>query len=163
MSKVRTTIIMDAGFALGVAILVLLGWLTFRDIVATERSIQEVDYTYSVLNKLNNVFSALKDAETGQRGYIITGKIKYLEPYYKETGGIEQRLSALHDMTRNNPEQQKRLDDIESVVREKIAALKETIEIRRAKGFRFASRIVDSGIGEKLMEQIRGKVATATR
>lgn len=162
MSKVRTTIIMDAGFALGVAILVLLGWLTFRDIVATERSIQEVDYTYSVLNKLNNVFSALKDAETGQRGYIITGKIKYLEPYYKETGGIEQRLSALHDMTRNNPEQQKRLDDIESVVREKIAALKETIEIRRAKGFRFASRIVDSGIGEKLMEQIRGKVATAT-
>jgi signal transduction histidine kinase len=161
MNRARTSLILGTGFAFGLTTLVLLGWLTYRDLTATEISIREVDHTYRVLNKLDNIFSSLKDAEAGQRGYVITGKKEYLEPYYKEAGSIEEGLSTLRDMTVNNPQQQKRLDDIEPLVRVKLALLKKTIDMSRAKAFRFASHIMQTGVDEVLTEQIRMKVANA--
>lgn len=161
INKARTNIITGGGLGLALAILVLLGWLTYRDIAAARAAAQEVDHTYTVLQKLDEVFSALKDAETGQRGYVITGEKGYLEPYYKAIADFNRRLSALRDLTRGNPRQQKMLDGIELVMRKKLAVLKETIETRRAKGHRAAARIVETGIGEKLMDDIRGKVNEA--
>ena len=161
INKARTNIITGGALGLALVILVLLGWLTYRDITTARAATQKVDRTYTVLQKLDEVFSALKDAEAGQRGYVITGEKKYLEPYYKATGDFDRKFSALRDLIRGNSRQQKTIDGIELVMRKKLATLKETIEIRRAKGYRVARRTVETGIGEKLMDDIRSKMAEA--
>ncbi len=161
MIKARRNIIISGGLGLALAILAMLGWLTYRDIVAAGAAAQEVDHTYMVLQKLDEVFSALKDAETGQRGYVITGEKAYLEPYYRAVDEFNRRLSALRNLTKGNPRREKTLDVIELAMRKKLATLKEAVDIRGAKGQHAAMLLVETGLGEKLMDDIRGKVAQA--
>lgn len=149
------------GFSLALAILAILGGLTYRDSVEAGLAAQDVDHTYIILRKLDKVLSDLKDAETGQRGYVITGKQVYLQPYHHAAEEIDRELRELRDLTGNNQHQQARLDEIDRPVIKKMAKLKQTIEIRKEKGYRAATGLVDTGIGEKLMDEIRGRVAAA--
>jgi len=159
--KTRTNIITNGGLGLALAILILLGGITYRDMAAARAAAQEVDHTYTVLEKLDEVFSALKDAEAGQRGYVITGKKEYLDPYYKATRKFDRKLSDLHDLTRDNPRQQKTINGIELVMRGKMAALGKLIAIRGSKGHLAAVRLAETGSGEKFMDDIRTKVTEA--
>ncbi len=161
MIKARRNIIVSGGLGLALAILAMLGWLTYRDIAAARAAAQEVDHTYMVLQKLDELFSSLKDAETGQRGYVITGENAYLEPYNRAVDEFNRRLSALLNLTKGNPRQEKTLAAIDLVMRKKLDTLKEAIDIRRAKGQRAAMLLVETGLGEKLMDDIRGKVVQA--
>jgi len=159
INKMKTNIITVCGSGFALTVLALLGLLTYRDISAARTAYQEVDHTYAILQKLDEVFSALKDAEAGQRGYVITGRNKYLEPYYQAKVDVDQGLLALQDLTKNNPRQWKTLEGIDLIMRKKLAMLKKTIELRRAKGYGEASRFVETGVGEGLMDEIREKVA----
>ncbi len=161
INQTRRNSITNGALGLALVILILIGWLTYRDRAAERLSAQEVDRTYTALQKLDEIFSALKDAEAGQRGYVITGEKEYLGPYYKTTGDFNRSFSALRGLTRGNPRQQKSLDGIELAMRKKLATLKETIEIRRVQGYQAARRIVETGTGEKLMDDIRAKMSAA--
>ncbi len=73
----------------------------------------------------------LKDAETGQRGYLITGVDAYLDPYTAATGDANRELKSVRELTSDNPNQQARLDKLEPLITDKSAALKETIDLRK--------------------------------
>ena len=80
-----------AGFAVGLVIIVAIGVSAY---VSTQRLIEEnrrVTHTHEVIEGLEHVLSVLKDAETGQRGFILTGEERYLEPYNAATGEIQRR------------------------------------------------------------------------
>ncbi len=116
-----------------------------------------VEHTHLVIENLEKLISTMKDAETGQRGYLITGEERYLDPYTAAVGQADQILKDVRELTVDNPDQQKRLDTMEPLIGDKFAELKETIDLRKdpIKGFDAAKQVVLSDKGKDLMDQIR--------
>ena len=104
-----------------------------------------------VLGKIDAILSKLKDAETGQRGYIITGREEYLEPYNQANKNIYQQLGELRALTPSNPN----FAIHNSLISQKLAELNETIELRRNTGFAAAQQVVKTDRGKIIMDRIR--------
>jgi PAS domain S-box-containing protein len=114
-----------------------------------------VEHTYVVLRAADEAESGLSDAETGQRGFLLTGKEEYLTPY---AGGVRQYGAAsdrLRDLVADNPEQQQRVDTLRGLAASKTAELARTVELRRSQGLPAALAVLESGRGRLLMDSIR--------
>ena len=120
-----------------------------------------VIHTQEVIADINDVLTVLIDAETGQRGFIITGQNRYLEPYNSAFIKIDNNIEDLRELTSDNPVQQKNIDQLELLVDEKFDELRETIDIRDDKtldddaSFHLAREIVESDRGKVIMDNIR--------
>ena len=79
------------------------------------------------MGSMGRVLAVLVDAETGQRGYIITGSSSYLEPYSNSKEHIDEALRQLKTLTRDDPAQQANISEVNSLVTEKLAELDLTI------------------------------------
>ncbi len=119
----------------------------------------EVTQTHEVMDALSRIHSNIADAQTGQRGYIITGLQSYLEPYRKATEKIQGELQRLAALNRLNPLQQSNLKAVQALILEKLAYLDKTIKTRDQDGFDRARDLVAEGEGKRTMETIRGKLA----
>ncbi len=147
-----------ASFALGLAIFSTIGFIAYQGTTQiVETSHKEKD-TYQFLNQLEGLVTKIKDAETGQRGYIITNRESYLEPYNQSVKTVDQEIKNLYKLTKNNPNQQRRLENLEQQIHGKLTELQETIELRRTKGFTVASEVVLTDRGKNLMDDIRHTV-----
>src|ERR1700727_2361002 len=78
------------------------------------------------LTALDDVLSTVKDAETGQRGYLLTGNESYLQPYTAAAQNVGARLDAIRRLTLDNPAQQDRLGTLRQRLGAKFAELKQT-------------------------------------
>jgi diguanylate cyclase (GGDEF)-like protein/PAS domain S-box-containing protein len=114
--------------------------------------------TFIVLNKSEIFLSGLKDAETGQRGYMLTGSETYLEPYLIARSDVADQLIQLHQLTHDNPAQQKRLNKLASLVDIKLEELSQTIELNRKLRREDALKIVQSNYGKNVMDSIRTQI-----
>jgi methyl-accepting chemotaxis protein len=144
-----------AGFV--VAGLVLLA-VAFAGYDSTHQLIENegwVAHTYQVRRQIADLMANLTDLETGQRGFIVTGKQSFLEPYTASLPEVEQHFKTLRQETADNPEQQKRLDALRQLIDTKEAELKSAIDLRNAQGFEAASRFIEAGGGKRSMDQIR--------
>jgi CheY-like chemotaxis protein/signal transduction histidine kinase len=148
-------------FAVALAIFASIGWLTSLNMIAINRSGYLETHTYIVIHELDGLLSALKDAETGQRGFIITGDDKYLEPYDSSLAMISEKRASMRSLTKDNPLQQKLLDGVEPLIEKKLLIIKAAIETRRSKGFQTAARFLALDSGKKIMDDIRKLVAEA--
>ncbi|MCC5622072.1 CHASE3 domain-containing protein, partial [Nostoc sp. CHAB 5715] len=90
-------------FVIAVAIMTGVGVVSYLSLLQYRENAQWVTHTREVLEKTKEVMSQIKDAETGQRGYLLTGKERYLEPYRTATSEITQKLKALRQLTADNP------------------------------------------------------------
>src|SRR5213593_2147012 len=102
-----------AGFALALIVLVILGTISYQSIKKLLDAAEWQRHTQLVLLDIREFLSQMKDAETGQRGYLITGQDRYLEPYRLGVSSVNQTLKDLRGLTKDNPRQQARLDAIE--------------------------------------------------
>ncbi|MGB9080279.1 MAG: CHASE3 domain-containing protein, partial [Desulfuromonadaceae bacterium] len=159
MRILNRKIIINAGFAAALAILMAIGWLSCMEMTSLVASEQWERHSNAEIREMVTLFSKLREVETMNRGFVITGDEKYLEPYKAALKDIERRLVLLRDMANNNPRQQKRLDIIAPLIREKLAMVEETIDLRRTKGYQDASRAVMAGRGKRIMDEIGGMVA----
>ena len=101
-----------------------------------------------------NLLDMLLNAETGQRGFVVTGNERFLEPYYMAVNTIPATQSALRKaLTR--PAEQARLAAIERATAAKLHTVTETITLRRETGFDAAARLIASGLGKAQMDQLR--------
>jgi len=105
-----------AGFALALAAIVVIGVAAYRSTGKLTETADWVEHTHKVLESLEGVLSDLKDAETGQRGYLLTGDDHYLEPYFAGTTAVHQKVADLRNLTRDNANQQRRLDALEPLI-----------------------------------------------
>ncbi|HWW88287.1 MAG TPA: CHASE3 domain-containing protein [Vicinamibacterales bacterium] len=143
------------GFALGgliLGVIALVGYVSADQLIASDRL---VAHTYLVRQDLSDLVSQLKDAETGQRGYVITGNDTFLQPYQSALGEIRTRFEDIRRLTVDNADQQRRLDSVSPLIDSKLAELKETIDLRRTAGFEPTAKIVAAGRGKDIMDQIR--------
>ena len=153
------------GFGLALAILVAIGSVSYRNTNTLTTTAEWVAHTHQVIEELSQIIRALDDAETGQRGYIITGEEPYLEPYQAGLAVVEQSLQSLRSLTRDNSNQQRRLDLLAPVIKDRIEALKTGIELRKAKetGFEGARAWMMTGKGKSAMDEIRRIVGEMER
>ena len=107
------------------------------------------------LKKIEIVLGKVTDAETGQRGYIITGNEDYLRPYYTAIATIDKDIKELRFMTKDNAGHQQMLDTLEPLIIEKLGGLANRINLRKNKGFAAAAREVRIGKGKDVMDKIR--------
>lgn len=116
---------------------------------------QAVRHTHSVIHQAQKLLGQLRDAETGQRGYLLTEDTSYLAPYHTGVEYSWLHFNELKELTRNNPSQQQRLEKIRLLIKQKSAELKETINLTKA-GFSIeAYTLVKSDHGKQLMDEIR--------
>src|SRR5581483_7123088 len=94
-----------AGFALALAIPLFIGWISFTAILRLVDTSRWVTHTHDVLTGLEAVSGALADAESAQRGYMVTGADEFLTSYQNATGKITPGLASLRALTRDNAEQ----------------------------------------------------------
>jgi len=144
-----------AGFALAFLLLLGIGAVAYRSIATLTSTSHSVAVTHQVLEHIAGVLSLLKDAETGQRGFVITGDDSYLEPYSGGVAGLDKDVKELRDLTIGDASQQKRLDQAESMISAKLAELKLTIDLRRNEGFDAALKEIRTGRGKKDMDDLR--------
>lgn len=152
-----------AGFALAFLLLAIIGGVAFRSIGALTSTSQSVTHTHQVLEHIAEVLSLLKDTETGQRGYIITGDEAFLEPYQAGTGNVHTVIKELRELTADNANQQSRIDKMEPLVTAKLTELKQTIDLRRKGNVEEVARIVRTGEGKKDMDDLRSIVSQMER
>ena len=79
------------GFGIVLTIFVIVGAVAYRSVVRQTDTANAVTHTYAVENELTQLLSSLQDAETGQRGYLISGSDSYLAPYTAALPAIEQQ------------------------------------------------------------------------
>ena len=151
------------GFSIAAGILVFAGWESYRNTARFTEASEWRKHTYEVLRNLDATVARLVDAETGQRGYVLTGKEAYLEPYRAAIKEVGQTIATLKSLTSDNPNQQKRIQILEPLVEKKLAELQLTIDLRRNEGVAAANRVVLEGSGKRWMDLIRSLVAEMTK
>ncbi len=144
-----------SGFGVALVMLATVGAVSYDSTTKLIESAGWVQHTHEVLNGLDEVLSGMKDAETGQRGYVITGEGRYLEPYQGARDVVDQKLKYLRELIADNPIQQQRLTAMEPLIAGKFAELQVTIDLRRAKGFAAAAQEVLTDRGKNEMDSIR--------
>jgi methyl-accepting chemotaxis protein len=148
-----------AGFVLPLAILVVIGAVAFWGTLRLINNNWWVSHTRQVLAELEHVLSLVKDAETGQRGYLLTGEESYLKPYADARANLTKALDHVRDLTRDNNEQQRRLKELRPRIDAKFKELQETIDLRKLpEGFEKALKVVKDDQGKQLMEDIRDRI-----
>ena len=138
-----------------------MGWFSYQNLTATREASHWEKHTYLVILELDNLLSSVRDAESGQRGFVITGNRKYLAPYDDALVAINSHLATLRNLIRNNPEQQRRLADLLPVIETKLALLDANIRTRSTSGFQSARDQVMTDAGRQAMETLRDKINAA--
>lgn len=144
-----------AGFSVSMVIVLALGVVSYRNTQRLFETSKQVTHTHDVLQQIEQVVSTAKDAETGQRGYVITGLDRFLEPYNAALTRLDGEVRELRRLTADNPAQQRRLDALEPVIAAKLAELQKVLDLRRDKSLEAAVDLVKGDKGRQLMEQIR--------
>lgn len=142
---------------LGFASVILIGInvVAYWNLTQHKRTANELIHAREVLEKLETVSSSLKDAETEQRDYIITGQESYLKPYVEAAAKINPELLKLRQLATLHPNERQQLSSLEWLVTQKLLELEQTINLRRTKGFEAAKQVVLSAQGNHAMAELR--------
>ncbi len=148
-------VLIALGFTISFIMLIVVGAVGYFSIVRVWNNTHELGATYAVIDQLSELMSILKDAETGQRGYLLTGNDTYLEPYRLADASIDNVMKQLRDSTADDPFQAHRLEQALPLIQSKMAELKQTIELRRSQGLDAALKVVTTGQGKAYMDKVR--------
>jgi len=99
------------------------------------RSQAAVVHTFQVIDTARALDEAIQDAERGERGFIITGKTEYLEPYSTGIKETPDKLAQLKKLSEDNPEQQRRLQLLNEQINAKLSELKRVLDAHQSGGF----------------------------
>lgn len=152
-----------SGVALLLAFLALLvsAGITSREVRAVESATAFRAQLFRYDLNLQSVLSLLTDAETGQRGYLLTGHDSYLIPYRNALLRVPPTLDSLEPAPLSDPRLSGHVRTIRQLANGKMAELAQTIRLRDAGDSNAALSLVRSDVGERSMEQTRREVAMA--
>ena len=119
---------------------------------------ESVQHSLSVELRLARIFSMLQDAETGQRGYLLTHNEDYLDPYNAAVQNIDSEMAVLGSMLADNSGQSQQLAALRDAAREKLDELKQSIKLEREGKGDAAIELVQTGRGRDIMRRIRDLV-----
>ncbi|WP_312333909.1 response regulator [Sphingobacterium sp.] len=148
------TILRNLQIGFGISLLLLLASST-ASYVSIRKQIHNsamVDHSRRVMSRVNKILQDLQNAETGQRGFLLTGMDKFLDPYKTGLQSLPQSLSRAHDLTSDNPEQQQVIDTLSTLVRSRLAKLENLVNIKKRGGMVTVSQLEE---GKTYMDSCR--------
>lgn len=146
-------------FGLALLVLAIVAVASYRNIMQLRADVSWVEHTYQVSRTIRTLFSKLAEAESDQRGFVITGTPEFLKRFSLAEQSLPATLATLRDLTKDNPRQQRRLDTLQQLIVKKLAFAHENIEIRKHKSLEAAVQLVGTGRGYQLMDQISALIA----
>ena len=154
--KVRLAqLLRDRPFLFSVAALAIILGLAMWDWMQFRNAANRVRETEESLRQIELVLSSAKDGETGQRGYLITGDERYLEPYKKAKASLPRELSDPRIQSLRQSSLQGVLMTLQQALSEKFAEMQRTIDLRRESQNETALAMVRDDDGKHLMDEIR--------
>lgn len=125
-----------------------------------DEQLVDVGHTYEVRRQARELILALIDAETGQRGYLLTQDDRYLVPYEQATGLIDQYYASLVDLLASSPDKQTTIRSLGGDVDRKREEMAESIRLARNGQLEEALALLRSDAGQALMEGLRETIRT---
>ena len=145
--------------AIGVVLLVLTTGFFVSTSIEMIRTVDKAEKTALITYRIGDVLSMLQDAENGQRGYLLTGRISYLEPYHSSLNMIDQRISLLLEMCVDDPDCLLRIRELQVLKDAKFAEIGRTIRLQQNRRTVDALRIVQSIESRREMDAMRAILA----
>ncbi len=144
-----------AGLWVALGILALLSASDYRSTRAFLDTSERVNHAHEVVEQLDHLLGEVTDAETGQRGYLITGSVRYLAPHEQATARIADTLHAIRVLTADDAAQQERLNRLVPEVASRLRIMRETMDLYDQQGFAAARQHVLTDRGKNVMDGIR--------
>jgi len=119
----------------------------------------QVQHSNEIRSSLGQLLALARDAETGQRGFVITGRDEYLEPYSDATPQIAREFDRLSSLLKGDVWQEQRLARLQALMNRKHRELAKGIGMRRTQGFEAAQAAIMTDTGKAFMDQARATVA----
>lgn len=132
------------------------GAVSYRAMQTVLRNEALFAHSDSVLREISRTLSSAREAETGQRGYLLTGRAEYLEPYITSVTHLREHLRLLRELVADNPRQLELWRQLEQNVNAKLAELSDTIRVYNTGGPEAAAAIVLTDRGKNIMDSLRG-------
>lgn len=148
-------------FSMSASILILVAVISYRNAQVLIENDSWVAHTHKVRTELADLLSHLKDAESGGRGFIITGEDSYLSTYNSGVALLKPTFDDVRKLTADNPNQQRRLAALEPVIDAKLTELKQLVDLRRTEGFDAAAKFLQTSLARTHLQQIRTAVGEA--
>jgi CHASE3 domain sensor protein len=148
------------------ALLILLGIgvLSFRSTIRDEEDRNWVTHTHLVVEKLQGILIDITQAETGQRGYMLTGQERYLVPYRKGVEKVREDTGDFRHLTSDNRRQQEAIQGLETLIAMRLDGLEERLEVRKRSGLLAGAEAAANGNnGEETMGEIREQISAMRR
>ncbi|MCY1667178.1 response regulator [Rhizobium sp. SL86] len=162
-ANTKGTLGLEPFVAISLAVALLFFILSTAVAVYTTQLLREsnerVIQTHRVIVGIDLLLSDVQDAETGQRGYLLTGNERYLEPYHRSGAQLQSRISAVEQLIAENGSQMQRFSELKSYIASKFAELQETIDVYRSQGAEAALTRVNSDRGKADMDAIRSLIS----
>jgi len=146
------------GFSIAILAVILISVFTLQASITRTEAADAVSHTIDVREQLQVLISAMKDAETSQRGFLLTGAESYLAPYNQAKASLPSEFGKLRTLVADSSEQLQRLSQVEAITREKMDELAETITLRRNGDAAGALAVVQSDRGKMAMDRVRAVV-----
>lgn len=140
------------------AFFLISGTVAFINLQSLRQNNEKVVHSHEVIVALDELLSKIQDAETGQRGFLLTNNERYLDPYNSALSAVPQKLAEIAELTRDNAAQQRRLSALKTHAVAKLAELKDTIDLRRTQNADAALTLVNSDRGKIEMDAIRAQL-----
>ncbi len=152
-------------FSLAGAIVFFLisGTFAYINLKTLRENTEAIVHSHEVIITLDELLSSTQDAETGQRGFLLTNNERYLDPYNAALDTIPAKIQEIGELTSDNPAQVRRLPVLKQHVDAKLAELKQTIDLRRTQGLEAALAVVNSDRGKVAMDAVRGQLSAMSQ
>lgn len=141
----------------------LLAFVADRTSSQHVRSVQETLSTAELIQQLDELLSAMQDAETGQRGFVLTGQDRYLTPFLNAQASISQKLAAVDMSAAKHGITQAQITALHGFIRQKMDELQTTIDLRRTGGLEAALAEIETNRGQEYMVRIRATIGALRR
>lgn len=154
------------GFLIAISLFTFLSINVYRNNQAQLEAVMLVAHSNEVLLCTERLLENLFEAETGQRGFIITGEKVFLEPYFTAIDSINYYFETLKTLTSDSPLIQQLLNELAPLIDERIQGLGDNLKLREADGFEETKEVLMSLEGKKVMDSIKwnlGKIQIIER
>ncbi len=159
----KGTLGLDPTVAVGLAVALLFFILSTAVAIYTTQllktSNQGVVQTHNVIVAIDLLLADVQDAETGQRGFLLTGEEPYLEPYHRAVSQVQNRLRLVEGLVSSDDGQRGRVEELRGYVTSKFREMEETLRTYRAQGQAAALAMVNLDRGKAEMDAIRSIIA----
>jgi CHASE3 domain sensor protein len=159
MTRWRVDLWNALGVVAALVFFIVSGAIAFMNIQVLRDDNRKLLHSNEVITALDQLLSTVQDAETGQRGFLLTGNNRYLDPYNNAVASLAARLNTIGSLTVDNGDQQRNLSELRGDIVAKLAELKQTIDLYRTGDSNGALAVVTTDRGKVYMDQIRTRLA----